>query len=89
MRQNNGTGSAIWAVAIQVFIIYYGIREYELKMKTPLSTLALNMAGCGFVDNTDIIQLGLDDDNDYWTVARKLQEAFKWWEVCTKVSGRV
>ena len=44
------------------------------------------MAGCGFVDDTDIMQIGLKDD-DYHIVPQKLQEALKWWEVCTKDSG--
>lgn len=55
-------------------------------MRVPLSKLALHTAGYGFVDDTDITQVGLEDD-DYWIVTKKLQEALKWWEVCTKVSG--
>ena len=55
-------------------------------MKSPLSKLATHLAGCGFVDDTDLLQIGLAED-DYIEVAQKLKEALKWWEICTKVSG--
>ena len=55
-------------------------------MEAPLSKLTIYMEGCSFVDDTDIIQLGLNDD-DYWVVASKLQEALKWWDICKKLSG--
>ena len=55
-------------------------------MEAPLSKLSLHLAGCGFVDDTDILQIGLEDD-DYITVTQKLQEAVKWWETCARVSG--
>ena len=57
-------------------------------MRARLSRQALHLVGCGFVDNTDIMQIGLEDD-DYPEVAIKLQEALSWWETCTKVSGGV
>ena len=38
------------------------------------------------MNDTDIMQIGLEVD-DYYAVAQKLQEALRWWEVCTKVSG--
>ena len=43
-------------------------------MRAPLSKLALHIAGCGFVDNTDLLQIGLKED-DYYDVAARLQEA--------------
>ena len=49
-----------------------GEKGYGFAMQAPLSKLALHMAGCGFVDDTEIIQTGLDGD-DYWSVADKLQ----------------
>ena len=52
-------------------------KGYGFKLKAPLSKLALHMAGCGFVDDTDIMQIGLKDD-DYYIVAQKLQEALTW-----------
>ena len=84
--QGNGAGPAIWAVISTVFFDLLREKGYGFEMQAPLSKLALHMAGCGFVDDTDIIQTGLDGD-DYWSVANKLQEALKWWETCTKVSG--
>lgn len=48
--------------------------------------MVLYIARCGFVDDLDIIQTGLDGD-DYWEVVNKLQEALTWWEICSKVSG--
>ena len=32
-------------------------------MKAPLSQLALHLAECGFVDDTDIMQIGLEEDD--------------------------
>ena len=86
MGQGNGACPAIWAVISTVFVYLLRDKGYGFKMQAPLSKLALHIAGCGFVDDTDIIQTGLEGD-DYWTVAAKLQEALKWWETCTKVSG--
>ena len=84
--QGNGAGPAIWAVISTVFFDLLRDKGYGFKLKAPLSKLALYMAGCGFVDDTDIMQIGLKDD-DYHIVPQKLQEALKWWEVCTKDSG--
>ena len=58
------------------------------KMKGPLSGLVLYLARCGFVDDADLWKVGLQDD-DYNTVASKLQEAVEWWDISTMVSGGV
>ena len=84
--QGNGAGPAIWAVISTVFFDLLRDKGYGFKMKAPLSKLALHLAGCGFVDDTDIFQIGLRDD-DYYEVAAKLQEALNWWEQSTTVSG--
>ena len=84
--QGNGAGPAIWAVISTVFFDLLRDKGYGFKMKAPLSKLALHLAGCGFVDDTDLMQIGLVDD-DYVQVASKLQEALNWWEICSKVSG--
>ena len=84
--QGNGAGPAIWAVISTVFFDLLRDKGYGFKMKAPLSKLALHLAGCGFVDDTDLLQIGLVED-DYFEVAAKLQEALHWWEKCTQVSG--
>ena len=84
--QGNGAAPAIWAVISSVFFDLLRDKGYGFKMKAPLSKLALHLAGCGFVDDTDILQIGLAND-DYITVTQKLQEAVNWWERCAKVSG--
>ena len=84
--QGNGAGPAIWAVISTVFFDLLRDKGYGFKMKAPLSKLAIHLAGCGFVDDTDLFQIGLTSD-DYIAVAAKLQEALKWWEKCTHVSG--
>ena len=86
MGQGNGVGPAIWAVISTLFFDLLRDKGYGFKMETPLFKIALHMVGRGFVDDTDIIQLVLNDNN-YWVVTSKLQEALKWWEVRTKVSG--
>ena len=84
--QGNGAGPAIWAVISTVFFDLLRDKGYGFKMRGPLSQLAFHLAGCGFVDDTDLIQIGLSSD-DYIEVAAKLQDALSWWEVCTDVSG--
>ena len=84
--QGNGAAPAIWAVISSVFFDLLRDKGYGFQMKAPLSKLALHLAGCGFVDDTDLLQIGLEDD-DYTTVTQKLQEAVLWWETCAKVSG--
>ena len=59
-----------------------------LKMKAPLSKLVLHMAGCGFVNDTAIMQSGLAID-DYWDVSRRLQEALQWWKNGSRAIGGV
>ena len=84
--QGNGAGPAIWAVISSVFFDMIRDKGLGLKLRAPLSKLALHMAGCGFVDDTDIIQSGLSTD-DYWDVAERLQEALLWWENGSRASG--
>lgn len=60
-------------------------KGYSFKRKAPLSQLALYLTGYVFVDDTDIIHIGLEND-DLVTVATKLQEALKWCKLCTKLS---
>lgn len=52
----------------------------------PLFKLDLHITDCGFIDDTYIIQTGLEW-NDNWTMTSKLQEVLQWWEVCTKIFG--
>ena len=61
-------------------------KGYGFKTITPLSKQHLHLAGCGFVDDTDLLQTGEKGEN-YRTVVKKLQEALRWWETCTRVSG--
>ena len=44
-----------------------------MKLRDPLPKLALYVAGCVFVDNTDIMQSGLENDS-YWDISKRLQE---------------
>ena len=69
--QGNGAGPAIWAVVSSVLFDYIRDKGYGAKLRSPLSKLALHFAGLGFVDDTDIVQLGFADE-DYWVVAEKL-----------------
>ena len=55
----------------QVFFDMIRNKGLGLKLRPPLSKLALHMAGCVFVDDIDIIQSGLSTD-DYWDVAEIL-----------------
>ena len=63
-------------------------KGFGFKMNAPLSECTSHLAGCGFVDDTDIMQIGSTND-DFLDVADKLQQALTWWDACTKVSGGV
>jgi len=84
--QGNGAGPAIRAVISTVFFDLLRDKGYGFEMKVLLSKLAIHLAGCGFVDDTDIFQIGLTSD-DYIAVTAKLQEALIWWEKYTNLSG--
>ena len=51
--QGNGAAPAIWAVISSVFFDLLRDKDYGFQMKATLSKLALHLAGCGFVDDTD------------------------------------
>ena len=84
--QGNGAAPAIWAVISSVFFDLLRDKGYGFNLRAPLSKLAINLAGCGFVDDTDLLQIGLEED-DYISVTQKLQETVNWWETCARVSG--
>ena len=84
--QGNGAGPAIWAVVSSVLFDYVRDKGYGAKICSPLSKLALHFAGLGFVDDTDIVELGFASD-DYWEVAARLQKALNLWETGAVTSG--
>ena len=84
--QGNGAGPAIWAVISSVIFDYIGDKGYGAKITAPLSKLAFQLAGCGFVDDTDLMQTGNIGD-DYVTVSSKLQDAIDLWEIGARASG--
>lgn len=51
-------------------------KGYRFKMKAALSKLALCIVGCGFVEDTDIMQIGLEDI-DYWIVVEKFKKILR------------
>ena len=55
-------------------------------LTTPFSKDILKIEGFGFVDDTDILQTGLNWE-DYIDITDKLQAAVDLWEKCTELSG--
>ena len=84
--QGNGAGPAIWAVISTVFFDVLRKHGYGALLQAPFSRRKLDIAGFGFVDDTDLVQTGLSTD-DYWDIATKLQSAVELWEKCTEMSG--
>lgn len=71
--QGNRAGPAIWVVTSSVLFDVlrgngYGAINHEL-----------HIAGFGFIDDTNILQTGLESDN-YWEMSEKLQTAINLWE---------
>ena len=77
--QGNGAGPAIWAVISTVFFNALRKKGYGALLTAPFSKVNVNIAGFGFVDDTDIIQTGLPKD-EYCDIANKLQSAVELWE---------
>ena len=69
--QGNGAGPAIWAVISTTFSDTLRENGYGAILSAPLSKVEINLSGYGFVDNTDLIQTGLDTD-DYLDICLKL-----------------
>ena len=72
--QGNGAGPAIWAVVSSVLFDYVRAKGYGAQLCSPLTQKEVHLAGLGFVDDTDILQLG-GETEDYRDVAVKLQAA--------------
>ena len=84
--QGNGAGPAIWAVISSIFFDTLRKKGYGAILEAPFSKIDVTLAGFGFVDDTDLLQTGLNKD-DYWDIATKLQASVELWEKCTEISG--
>ena len=84
--QGNGAGPAIWAVISTTFFDTLRENGFGAILTAPFSKVEINLSGYGFVDDTDLIETGLDTD-DYLDICLKLQSALNLWETCTEVSG--
>ena len=79
--QGNGTGPTIWATISTVFYVLRS-NSFGTLLTALFSKHNVKIAVFDFVDDTDLIQTGLDQE-DYWEVAKKLQSAMNLWEMCT------
>ena len=70
--QGNGAGPAIWAVISTVFVDLLRDKGYGFKTQSPISKTGIHLVGCGFVDDTDLLQIGAIND-DYLVVVEKLR----------------
>ena len=77
--QGNGAGPAIWAVISTVFFDTLRDNGFGAILTAPFSKTNVKLTGYGFVDDTDLLQTGLDND-EYWDIANKLQSAVELWE---------
>lgn len=59
---------------------------YGIKLKSAITKEVTELAGFGYVDDTDLVETNMSDDtiND---VAVKLQESIDWWEIGANASG--
>ena len=84
--QGNGAGPAIWAVISSIFFDVLKSQGFGAILTAPFSKEILELEGFGFVDDTDILQTGLNFE-DYREITGKLQAALELWEKCTEISG--
>ncbi len=98
--QGNGTGPAIWAVVSTPLLNVLREKGYGSEVVCPISSTFFWFVGYAFVDDTDVIQLMLQDDPDL--AIEKLQAAIDslkttcgaivpektvWWLVSFKWTG--
>lgn len=74
VSQGNRAGPAICAVISTIFFDTLRNNGYWALISAPFSTVNVDLAGFGFVDDTDLLQAGLEQD-EYWNAAKKLQAA--------------
>ena len=61
--QGNGAGPAIWAVISTIFFNTLRKNGFGALLSAPFSKIDINLAGFGSVDDTDLLQTGLDTDD--------------------------
>jgi hypothetical protein len=67
VRQGNGTGPAIWAVASSPVLKMMKYKGFGFMYKTSIEGKELHFVGYSFVDDTDIIQSGQPGNlSKYW-----------------------
>ena len=84
--QGNGAGPAIWTVISSIFFDVLKSHGFGAILTAPFSKDINKIEGFGFVDDTDILQTGLNYE-DYMDISDKLQAAVELWQKCTEVSG--
>ena len=83
--QGNGAGPAIWTIISSIFFDVLKSHGFGAILTAPFSKDILSIEGFGFVDDTDILQTGLNHD-EYIDIMEKLQAAVELWEKCTEIS---
>ena len=70
--QGNRAGPAIWAVISTIFFDTLRENGYGALLSDPFSKIDVNLAGFGFVDDTDLLQTGLDETSDCRTTVKNM-----------------
>jgi hypothetical protein len=82
--QGNGAGPAIWAVVSTPLFNILHEKGFSCKILCPLSSEYFRFVGYAFVDDTNIIQLVLQEDPE--ATKKQLQEAIDTWEFSLKAT---
>ena len=84
--QGNGARLVIWTVITILFFDVLRDNGFGAILTAPFGKKDLHIAGFGFVDDTDILQTGLERDY-YLDIVIKLQAAVNLWKKCTEIRG--
>ena len=84
--QGNGASPAMWLIISLYLVLLMKEQGHVSTVTSPLSGITLIFIGFLFVDDTDLVVLGKDNENEV-QVHNRLQSAINFWNGFLRVSG--
>ena len=84
--QGNGASPALWLLVSLYLVMYMKAKGHNSKFQTAYTRSVLSIIGFIFVDDTDLIILG-DQNDSTQIVVNKAQKAIDCWNAALNVSG--
>ncbi len=87
MCQGNGASSAAWAVTTIPMIRAHQKKKHGAFFISPISGLTCQLIGGLFVDDTDLIHVDMQEQEDLESAHERLQEAINNWGHLLRATG--